>query len=852
MFDIEDSKAPGPDGFTVRFYKSAWSIVGKEVCKPIQEFFQTGKLIEEVNVTLISLVPKIQTPDKVSDFEPIACCNVLYKCISKIMTNRLKKVIGKLVNENKSAFIVGRQITDNILLSQELFRGYNRRQKIKKVSFKIDLQKAYDTINWKFLRISLEQFGFHNRMVEWIMTCVTTTKFSISINEERVGYFKESRGLRQGDPKTPYLFTLIMKVFKLIMKKNIDEAENFKYHQGLKANIQKSIVFFGGLSIVKQNSILKIVPFSVGKHHVRYLGVTLITKNISTVNCKPLVEKVSSKVKDWRNKALSYSRRLQLIALCQGELTKGKANVSWNNICKPKDQGSLGLKNLFVWNEVLLVKHLWNVAAKKDTLWVRWINVERLKGRSVWEVSADSNSSMGRKNLLKLREKVRQHVLCKVGNGNTINAWYDKWCSIGPLCDLVSSREIYDAILSNDSKVAELILNGLVYLMGSNHMDRLSNMPDEVLSEILSLMPTKFAVRTSILSKRWRYNWTLVTSIDIDVLPFHGLLNCCAFVDHVLDRCKTTEIKLFRLHFSNLWLQESRTTKWVDEAVRLNVRDLEIQSVMLELPLSLFTCKTLTKLTIENLNSAKDLEWQTPFNLPCVKTLDIGVYDNPSLTAFRLIRGCPVLESLAFYIHERNNEEEYRFNIPTLKHLKLKVWKSRPRIGVNKIVLNVPNLEDLFVGGWWRSLFVMEDFPSLVSVTFSDFWLRYGNLWVEFFKGIIEAKSLSYMPYSDLPNAPLPRFQNLKYLEFKSGYDFKLIFEFLESCSELEHLSIEEVRNVSKEVLKTLTITCKDERLEEEMRLCAKLLKCPRASSMPAAMGVEIDCIKRNFDSLEW
>ncbi|GKA35884.1 FBD-like protein [Tanacetum coccineum] len=335
-------------------------------------------------------------------------------------------------------------------------------------------------------------------------------------------------------------------------------------------------------------------------------------------------------------------------------------------------------------------------------------------------------------------------------------------------------------------------------------MDRLSNMPDEVLSEILSLMPTKYAVRTSILSKRWRYKWTLVTSIDIDVLPFRGLLNCCAFVDRVLDLCKTTEIKIFRLRFSNLWVEKSRMTKWIDEAVRLNVRELDIQSDLLELPLSFLACKTLTKLTIESNRSWEVLDSQTPFNLPCVKTLDVAVFDNPSLNAFKLIGACPVLESLSFKIDNRSDEEEYRFTIPTLKHLKLRIRKSDP---INKVVLNVPNLEDLFISGWWCSHFVMEDFPSLVSVTFSDLQLAFDNLWAELLKGIIGAKSLSLiyiscnLVYLDssiiffllkrLPNAPFTNFPNLKHLELAGGW--LKIFQFLERCSELEYLSIEEV-----------------------------------------------------------
>ncbi|GKA67041.1 RNA-directed DNA polymerase, eukaryota, reverse transcriptase zinc-binding domain protein [Tanacetum coccineum] len=172
MFDIDDDKAPGPDGFTSCFFKKAWNIIGSDICDAVREFFISGKLLKEVNATMISLIPKMNTPNKVSEFRPIACCNVLYKCISKILTNRIKSGLEKVVSINQSAFIPGRSIQDNILLTQELLKGYNRKNRPQRCALKIDLQKAYDTVSWSFLGECLKFFGFHGKMIDWIMTCV--------------------------------------------------------------------------------------------------------------------------------------------------------------------------------------------------------------------------------------------------------------------------------------------------------------------------------------------------------------------------------------------------------------------------------------------------------------------------------------------------------------------------------------------------------------------------------------------------------------------------------------------------------------------------------------------------------
>ncbi|GJW90667.1 RNA-directed DNA polymerase, eukaryota, reverse transcriptase zinc-binding domain protein, partial [Tanacetum coccineum] len=139
LFDICDNKAPGLDGYSAKFFKYAWSVIKNEVCDVVKEFFRTGKMLGEINATLITLVPKSKTPKKLSDYRPIACCNTIYKVISKILTNRIKSALCKLVSSTQSAFIPGRQITDNILLTQELLRGYNWKNGARRVALKIDI-----------------------------------------------------------------------------------------------------------------------------------------------------------------------------------------------------------------------------------------------------------------------------------------------------------------------------------------------------------------------------------------------------------------------------------------------------------------------------------------------------------------------------------------------------------------------------------------------------------------------------------------------------------------------------------------------------------------------------------------
>nr|GEW67696.1 hypothetical protein [Tanacetum cinerariifolium] len=203
MFNIGDDRAPGQDGFSSVFFKKSWNIVGEDVCSAIKDFFHNGKLLKEINHTFLALIPKVTNPTKVMDYGPISSCNVLYKCISKIISNRIIDALKEVISHNQSAFVPGRRISDNILMTQELMHNYHRKSGPPRCAFKVDIQKAYDTVNWGFLENILFCFGFHTSMTKWILACVTSASYSICINGEVHGYFNGMRGLRQSDPLSP-------------------------------------------------------------------------------------------------------------------------------------------------------------------------------------------------------------------------------------------------------------------------------------------------------------------------------------------------------------------------------------------------------------------------------------------------------------------------------------------------------------------------------------------------------------------------------------------------------------------------------------------------------------------------
>lgn len=185
--------------------------------------------MKSINTTVITLILKSSSAYTIKEYSPIACCSVLYKIISKIITARMGKVVRYLVSEEQANFVLGRFIHDNTILAQELIRGYGQKSISARCIIKIDLQKAYDSISWAFVEQILQAYGFPSLFVDWIITCLSSVSYRININGCLTDTFDEKKGLRQGDPISPFLFVLSMDYLSMMMKR-LAVQEQFKFH----------------------------------------------------------------------------------------------------------------------------------------------------------------------------------------------------------------------------------------------------------------------------------------------------------------------------------------------------------------------------------------------------------------------------------------------------------------------------------------------------------------------------------------------------------------------------------------------------------------------------------------------
>ena len=309
------------------------------------KFFETGVLAEGMNDAMLVLIPKVLKPEKIIQFRPISLCNVLFKIITKMMVLRLKHLMPKLIGPAQASFIPGRLSQDNIVIVQEAVHSMRRKKGRRGwMLLKLDLEKAYDRIRWDFLEDTLNAAHLPQIWIKWIMECVTNPGMGLLWNGERTEAFTPQRGLRQGDPLSPYLFVLCMerlchqiefavanKEWKTIRLSRggpslshvcfaddmilFAEAsiahirvirkvlERFCGASGQKVNLEKFVIFFSeNVHQDLANSISHESGIKGTKQLGKYLGMPVLQKRINKETFGEVIEKVSSKLAGWKSR----------------------------------------------------------------------------------------------------------------------------------------------------------------------------------------------------------------------------------------------------------------------------------------------------------------------------------------------------------------------------------------------------------------------------------------------------------------------------------------------------------------------------------------------------------------------
>ncbi|XP_071688703.1 uncharacterized protein [Rutidosis leptorrhynchoides] len=328
--DCGGTKAPGPDGFNLSFYKKYWDVLKEDLVSAFHRFW----------------------------------------ILAKVLSNRLRKVIPTLVGFEQSAFIKGRNILDGVLIANETI-DFIKKSKAKCLIFKVDFEKAFDSLSWDFLMEVMGFMGFGLKWRQWILSCLKSATISILVNGSPTSEFNLGRGVRQGDPLYPFLYILAAEGLNTLTKSAVNNnlfsgvmigkdkvcishlqyaddtiyfgewnphnirnlmklLKCFEHTSGLNVNYQKSMLFGLGVEYHEIEAMAKCFKCKIGSLPFNYLGLPIGANMKKLCSWKPVIDKFEKRLSDWKARMVSFGGRATLVKSVLNSLPFS----TWANIIK--------------------------------------------------------------------------------------------------------------------------------------------------------------------------------------------------------------------------------------------------------------------------------------------------------------------------------------------------------------------------------------------------------------------------------------------------------------------------------------------------------------------------------------
>ncbi|GKV40167.1 hypothetical protein SLEP1_g47835 [Rubroshorea leprosula] len=489
---MQPFKAPGPDGLHVGFFLKYWEFLKEKLCYEISNIFSSASMTSSWNSSLLALIPKVNKPESVSQFRPIGLCNISYKIVTKIIVLRLKPIMDSLVSPMQASFIPGRNGVDNVTLLREFIYSFSRKKgRQGEMIIKLDLEKAYDCLEWSFVRETLIFFNFPPNLIALIMSCISSANMACIVNGDvQNGHWKGAKLGRSG-PIISHLFFADDLIF--IGKASIANASHLKnllsfFCSRSRQNINQSkskILFSKNTDDLTKFNICHTLGFAETNSFGKYLGIPITPKKVSKKDCSFIVDKVRGKL---AAVYLPSSIHDELDKISRDFIwgstdEKKKAHlVSWERITQPKRNGGIGIKSAKEANQASMAKLQWRLAADKGNLWAKALK-QKYKIEGPRHDFSNSPSPVC-KDMAKGSHIFGLGISWIPRNGNDTYFWQDRWCGSKPL-----NSVLYGPFKPTDChlKVADILTP-----QGTWDLDKISyHLPSDIVACIQAIPLSK-------------------------------------------------------------------------------------------------------------------------------------------------------------------------------------------------------------------------------------------------------------------------------------------------------------------------------------------------------------------------